>query len=96
VERQEEIKEILLNILQIGILNVRVCAWGGQVERCAIEADHIHNLPGLVRYLNIELLLHYYNVSRLTFLRQAAGTTPFEQDWERLGKILAKIPVESS
>ncbi|MGC1720755.1 MAG: hypothetical protein WA746_17385 [Isosphaeraceae bacterium] len=43
-----EIAEVILPILQYGLIRVRAFAWQGQAELCAVEADHIHNLPDLL------------------------------------------------
>jgi len=94
LEREQEIKQILLNILQIGILNARAAAWGNDSERCAIEADHIHNLPSLVRDLEMKRLLYYYDISRSSFIHQSSNTKLFDRDWARLGDIISEIQSE--
>jgi hypothetical protein len=46
-----EIAEILVKLLTTGLLRIRVLGWSGDAEGCAIESDHIHNVPDrLVHY----------------------------------------------
>ena len=51
-----EIAELVLEILKIGVLRIRAAAWSGDSARCAIEADHIHNLPDLLRDYSAQAL----------------------------------------
>lgn len=41
--------EIYLCILETGILNIRQAAARGDAKQCFAEADHIHNMPALLR-----------------------------------------------
>ena len=55
-----EIAEILLGIIEWGLIDIRVLGWDGHADRCAVEEDHIHNLPRLLadnRPSEITLLL---------------------------------------
>lgn len=82
---QEEIKEILLNILRVGLLRIRAFGSSGLGEACSIEADHLHNLPMLVRSLSREQLLFYFNVERPAFLARAeTDTDDFHPLWRDL------------
>ena len=91
MEHEEDIKQILLNILQIGILNARAAAWGSHSELCASETDHIHNLPSLIRSPNIKELSYYYDISRIDFKRHTTDTKAFDQEWALLGEILNEL-----
>jgi len=88
---EEEIRGILLNILGTGLLRIRAFGWNGDAANCAIEADHLHNLPKTAREPTLKFLAYYYNVSRQAFITEAKDTRGFEADWERLGAILAKL-----
>jgi hypothetical protein len=44
-QEAEELRAVLLNILTTGLLRIRAYGWNGQVDLCALEADHLHNLP---------------------------------------------------
>jgi hypothetical protein len=63
-----EIETILLKLTSLGILRIRACSQ--DPKRCFIEADHIHNLPELVRNFSHSLLLYYWNVERPCFIEQ--------------------------
>lgn len=82
----EPIAAILLAIIQAGNLRVRAAAWSGAAERCAIEADHIHNLPGLLHDYSEERLKFYWEVERLSFIDRSDETPlkDFEDHWEQL------------
>jgi len=88
---QDELRSVLLNILRIGLLRIRAYGWNGRADLCAIEADHLHNLPGEVQEPKLDLLLYYYNVSRTDFINRAQGAGEFEANWKRLGDMLAQM-----
>jgi hypothetical protein len=86
----DEIRTVLLNILRIGLLRIRVLGTDGSGEQCSVEADHLHNLPGLIQSLRHEELLYYYNIERSCFLRRTTSNTDeFKPQWERLDKLIA-------
>jgi len=67
-------------------LNIRRAGNAGEAFQCAIEADHIHNLPALIIQYVPALLDYYWNVERPAFLAQVEGTETevFEPMWLRL------------
>lgn len=81
-----DVADVLIEILKWGILQTR--AWAGQKDyrRCSQEADHIHNLPGLLNRYNPDLLAFYWNVERPLLIRQISfeQCKPFHEAWERL------------
>jgi hypothetical protein len=89
---EEELRSIVANLLRIGLLRIRVFGWSGQADLCAIEADHLHNLPRLTQEANLKWLRYYYDLSRPSFIKRAVKPEEFEQDWKRLGEILAEVP----
>jgi hypothetical protein len=88
---EEELKRVLLNLLRIGLLRIRAFGWDGLAEHCALEADHLHNLPDIMIDTKIELLPYYYNTERPSFMRKAKNPEQFEPDWKRLGEILEEM-----
>jgi hypothetical protein len=60
----KEIAEILSKILTAGLLRIRNLGWSGNADRCAIEADHIHNVPDLLAHYSPERFNYYWNVER--------------------------------
>jgi hypothetical protein len=82
---QDDIKRVLLDILRVGLLRIRAFANSGLSDACSLEADHLHNLPMLVRSLRRDELLFYYNVERPAFLdRTEANTDDFRPLWSEL------------
>lgn len=86
----DEIADILLQIIQNGILKAR-CGWRDG-ERAAIEADHIHNLPSLLRDYKPELLTFYWRVERTCYLRQRKleNAEEFDDLWNLLKPFIPK------
>jgi hypothetical protein len=77
-----KISEILLRILRHGLLRIRSLGWSGQADLCAHEADHIHNLPGLLTDFSQERLAYYWGIERVAY----SSTTPTNElgEWETL------------
>jgi len=83
-----EIADILLSILQTGIVRIRALAWQGRTDLCAIESDHIHNIPNLIMNYSPEKLFYYWDIERPDYIRQVA-TEPsdgWDALWRRLGQ----------
>ncbi|MGA8346968.1 MAG: hypothetical protein WBQ11_01990 [Isosphaeraceae bacterium] len=82
-----EIAEVILPILQYGLIRVRAFAWQGQAELCAVEADHIHNLPDLLADYTPQKLYYYWNAERPDYVRQVGvdQAVGWEELWQRLG-----------
>jgi hypothetical protein len=94
---QPEIAGVLLDLLNQGILRIRSLAWGKDSEWCAIEADHVHNLPSLLLNYSDERLKYYWKVERVCFLRQMTSDerrlkslTDFESLWLRLAPLVGE------
>jgi hypothetical protein len=64
------IAETLLEILQLGLLRIRALGWSGDARRCAVEADHIHNVPRLVVDCDSSRLAYYWEVERIAYINQ--------------------------
>jgi hypothetical protein len=77
---------ILTEILTVGLLRIRAHAWNGNADRCAIEADHLHNVPSLLANFKPELLDYYWRIERSTFIQQNSRdeVTGFEPAWSAL------------
>jgi hypothetical protein len=78
--------EPLTEILRIGLLNIRISAGYGDAHRCYVEANHIHNIPSLIRNYKQELLQYYIDVEKPSFERDSVGVDLqlFEQQWTKL------------
>jgi len=95
MQKEEEIRHILLGLIRIGLLRTRVFGWDGLAEDCALEADHLHNLPTIVQEPKTESLVYYYDVERPAFIQRAKDTMEFEPGWNQLAVILATIREKS-
>src|SRR5437867_2363694 len=80
-----EIAEIVCEILRTGLLRIRAL---GDARRCALEADHLHNLPGLLADYKPGLLDTYWRVERLAFIERSMpeDVQAFEPLWQVLAK----------
>lgn len=93
------IADVLLEILGQAALRTRAAGWAGDAARAAMEADHVHNLPELLRSYSPDLLAYYWKASRPAFMAQAADAGVYIQDfetlWERLRPYVsdAAVPV---
>jgi hypothetical protein len=83
-----DIASILLSILSTALLRARAGGWSGEAESCALEADHVHNLPDLLGNFSPAVLRYYWEAERTAFIDRSAAagrsTAPFEPLWERL------------
>jgi hypothetical protein len=81
-----EIARILSEILTTGLLRIRALGWSGNAERCAIEADHIHNVPDLLAHYSPERLVYYWDVERASYISQtpASELAVWEPLWRQL------------
>lgn len=53
-------QEIYLDIVYWGLLNTRNAALAGDADQCHVEADHLHNIPELLKSLEKEELHDFY------------------------------------
>jgi hypothetical protein len=80
-----EIAYILLEMLETGLQSIRALGWKGEAGRCAVEADHLHNLPRLLADYDPVRLLYYWDVERLDYTESPIGySLDMESAWERL------------
>lgn len=79
------IAEIVCDILYTGLLQIRALA---DTNRCRSEADHLHNLPGLLANFKPELLDYYWQVERVCYIQRSTAeeSRPFEPMWQVLAK----------
>ena len=83
-----EIAEIVCEILRIGLLRIRALGWDRNPGRCAIEADHLHNLPALIASFDLRRLEYYWDAERVSFIKQSRpeDVAVFEPLWKALAK----------
>ena len=90
-----DVARIVLEILQLGTLRIRSLSWAGNARRCAIEADHLHNLPALLLSPSAALLSYYWEAEKPAFEAASddADLTMFRPLWDELR---LHIPTEST
>jgi hypothetical protein len=83
-----EIADVLLSILQTGLMRIRTFAWQGRAGLCAIESDHVHNIPNLITHYSPEKLSYYWDVERPEYIRQVSTEhlDGWVALWQRLGQ----------
>jgi hypothetical protein len=87
-----EITKIITEILTAGLLRIRALGWSGaNTERCAVEADHLHNLPALLNDFKPELLAYYWDAERVSFIERSSSedVEGFEPLWNALSGFVA-------
>ncbi len=86
----DQINKAILEILQTACLSIRAAGWKDDTRYCALEADHVHNMPSLLLKPNLEGLKYYLEVSRADYLKQIkemdSGRQPLgcESQWRIL------------
>lgn len=82
------ILEVIGGILTDSLLRARAAGWAGDAEQAALEADHVHNLPYLLKDYRPELLDFYWNTSRVCFTEDCAkvgvSVASFQPWWDTL------------
>ena len=86
-----DVARVVLQILQIAVLRIRAGGWGGDGSRCALEADHVHNLPALLIDYSDELLRSYWEVERPSFMKRCrpADLESYEPLWAELAELVS-------
>ena len=86
-----DVARVVLQILQVAVLRIRAAGWGGDGSRCAVEADHVHNLPALLIDYSDELLRFYWEVERPSFMKlgRPADLKGYEPLWAELAELVS-------
>ncbi len=80
-----DIADVVLRILQTGIVEARSAGWSGDVKLCTDQANHLHNLPDLLRRCSPRKLKYYWHTERDLLIRQMGGQPiGFEELWAEL------------
>jgi hypothetical protein len=86
---------IYVEILRFGLIGLRNSAQSGQIDYCAVESEHLHNIPSLIGETNELRHQFYYEQERTLYLerldREIWGVAftlgRYEELWKRLGEI---------
>jgi hypothetical protein len=86
-----DVARVVLQILRVAILRIRARGWGGDSSRCAVDADHVHNLPELLLDYSDELLRFYWEVERPSFMKRCrpADLEGYELLWAELAELVS-------
>lgn len=90
-----QIADIVLQIVRDGIISARLAGWGDRARLSALEANHVHNLPDLLREYAPEKLEYYWNIERPEYMRDFSaevGEEPkrFQEYWKQLEPLVPK------
>jgi hypothetical protein len=88
MNHREELVQVLSSILQTALLRIRAAGWSGDAQRCALEADHVHNIPAIIASGSDALLQSYWEVDRPAFVAQAGQLSGFEPLWSKLESLM--------
>ena len=83
--------EVLLEILQRGILNARLAARHGNAEQAWLECDHIHNLISAVQSNDERWFNQYWSVERPVYT-DACKNLQFKSAFFGLWAELEEVP----
>lgn len=85
-----EVCKPILEILRTGLARIRTFGHTGDSQRCFVESDHLHNLPGILISYSIGAINYYITVEKKIFLGNSAGTSTsdFENSWCEIQKYL--------
>jgi hypothetical protein len=83
--------QVLLEILNVGLLRVRSAAFAGRSDECALEADHLHNIPAVLQSKRLDLLRYYLTTERPSFEMRASHVEQFLPLWAELGQLLVEV-----
>ena len=90
-----EVADALTGILRESILLIRMAGSGGDADFCAAEANHIHNLPTMLRCYDRDKLRRYLAWVQISYAANFRAhfhcePTMFLTHWQRLESFLAE------
>lgn len=88
---KEEIRSILLDLLRDGLLRIRVWGWNDKAAECAVEADRLHNVPGMIREMDVEAIRRFYDFELRHYAESMEAPGFYELAWKRLGAVLDRM-----
>ena len=89
------VADVILQILQTGVVSARAAGWSGRADLAAIEADHVHNLADLLRQYTLHKIRYYWDVERPSYVSaftREMGKEPkmFLDHWQKLEPLVPK------
>jgi hypothetical protein len=65
---------IYWRLLTHGLIAIRGAAEAGDLPRCRVEAEHIHNIPSLIGEANIQRHVYYATTEREAYIEWVLST----------------------
>ena len=95
-----EVADAITSILRESILLIRMAGSGDDADYCAVEANHIHNLPSLLRSYDRSRLERYLAWARTAYasgFQKRFNRPPavFMSEWERLENYLRNTKTDA-
>ncbi len=88
-----DLADVILRVLQIGLLEARAAGWSGDAQQGTAQADHLHNLPDLLRRYSPRKLKYYWDRERPLFISRRGGQPiAFEEIWAELEPLVTALP----
>ena len=89
------IEPTILEIIRCALLNIRSLGWDGKAAGCALEADHVHNLPNLIQDYSEGALKYYLGPGRAEYAREMQESATgdlhhLQQLWDQLERFVAQ------
>ena len=86
---------IYVQILHHGLLRIRDSAALGHVQYCAVESEHLHNIPSLIGETNEQRHIYYFCQERAQYLEHVDRSIPgleftlsrYAELWTRLAAL---------
>jgi hypothetical protein len=85
-----EVAEVIGEILRTALLRIRSRGWNQDAAACALEADHVHNLPSVLTNYSEELVRFYLDHERVHFAEKVDSVAHFDELWQRLESLLSR------
>ena len=93
---------VYVQILHFAVTQIRDTGRAGLTSYCAIEMDHIHNLPSLIGEPNDRRHLYYFNIERTEYLERVDRTLPhvqfllrrYAELWNGLDSLKSTTPMD--
>ena len=85
-----EVAVVVSEILHLGLVRTRAYSGAKESKQCYLEADHLHNLPGILADYVPERLSYYWECERPSFMEQVpeAERRDFQPLWDRLEELI--------
>ena len=87
--------DLYRQLLHFGLCQLRDTALSGNADYCAIEAEHLHNIPSLIGEANEHRHRYYFDKERVHYLESVDQSLPgieftirrYHDVWNRLAQL---------